>query len=120
MAKYTDGYVIPVPKNKVAQYRRIATKAGRIWMEHGALEYKECVAQDMKSPWSMSFLELVKPKKNETIVFSWIVFKSRKHRDQVNAKVMKDPRINEMCDPNNAPFDCKRMTYGGFDVMVDF
>jgi uncharacterized protein YbaA (DUF1428 family) len=120
MAHYTDGYVLPVPKNKLAEYRRIATKAGRLWKEYGALEYKECVAQDMKSPWSMSFPELVKPKKGEVVVFSWIVFKSRKHRDQVNGQVMKDPRLKTMMDPKSPPFDCKRMTYGGFDVIVDF
>lgn len=115
---YVDGFVVPVPKKKVEDYRRIARKAGRIWREHGALDYVECVADDVKPGKQTSFPQSVKLQKNETVVFAWIVFKSRVHRDRVNAKVFKDPRMEAMCDPGNMPFDAKRMFWGGFKVLV--
>ncbi len=119
MARYVDGFVLPVPKRNVDAYRRMARKAGRIWREHGALEFRECVAEDVKPGEVTSFPQSVNLKRGETVVFSWIVFKSRAHRDRVNAKVMKDPRITEMMEPDAMPFDAKRMVYGGFDVVID-
>jgi uncharacterized protein YbaA (DUF1428 family) len=115
---YVDGFVVPVPKRKVEDYRRIARKAGRIWREHGALDYVECVADDVKSGKLTSFPQSVKLKKGETVVFAWIVYKSRAQRDRVNARVFKDPRMEAMCDPGNMPFDAKRMFWGGFKVLV--
>ena len=115
---YVDGYVLPVPKKNLNIYRSIAQKAGKIWKEHGALEYRECVGEDLKAPWGVPFPKISKTKPGETVVFSWIVFKSRAHRDKVNAKVMKDKRLTEMMDTSKMPFDCKRMTYGGFKVLV--
>jgi len=117
--KDVDGYVMPVPKKNLPAYRRMAAKAGKVWREHGALEFRECVGEDLKTKKIKSFPSLVKPKPGETVVFSWIVFKSRAHRDAVNAKVMKDPRLAEMMDMKSMPFDPKRMAYGGFEVMVD-
>jgi uncharacterized protein YbaA (DUF1428 family) len=119
MAHYVDGFVLPVPKRNVDAYRRMARKAGKIWREHGALEYRECVADDVKKGKVTSFPQAVKLKPDETVVFSWIVFKSRTHRDRVNAKVMKDPRLAGMMDSKAMPFDAKRMVYGGFEVVVD-
>ena len=118
MALYTDGFVIPVPKKNIAAYRRIAAKACKIWMEHGALDYKECVGDDLKPKMVMPFPKGIQAKANETVVFSWITYKSRAHRDKVNAAVMKDPRLSALCDPKAMPFDCKRMLYGGFKVLV--
>jgi uncharacterized protein YbaA (DUF1428 family) len=117
--RYVDGYVVPVPKKKLAAYRSMAQKAGRIWRGHGALEFIECVADDVKPGKHTSFPQSVKLKSGETVVFSWIVFKSRAQRDRVNAKVMKDPRMAGMMDPKAMPFDAKRMFYGGFKVLVD-
>ena len=114
---YVDGFVIPVPKKKVQAYRRIALKAGKIWREHGALEVRECVGDDLAVKGMVPFSRRMKLKPGETVVFSWIVFKSRAHRDRVNAKVMKDPRLD--MDPKSMPFDVKRMLYGGFKVLVD-
>jgi uncharacterized protein YbaA (DUF1428 family) len=119
MARYVDGFVLPIPKRNLDAYRRQARKAGKIWREHGALEYRECVADDVKAGKITSFPQSVKRKRDETVVFSWIVFKSRAHRDRVNAKVMKDPRLADMMDPKAMPFDGKRMIYGGFSVLVD-
>jgi uncharacterized protein YbaA (DUF1428 family) len=116
---YVDGFILPVPKNKVDAYRRIARKAGKVWRDHGALEYHECVADDVKPGKTTSFPQSVKLKRGETVVFSWIVYRSRAHRDRVNAKVMKDPRLAEMMDPKGMPFDAKRMFWGGFKVIVD-
>ncbi|HKQ47234.1 MAG TPA: DUF1428 domain-containing protein [Phycisphaerae bacterium] len=116
---YVDGYVLPVPKKNLKAYVGIAKKAGKIWRDHGALEYRECVGEDLNVKFGMPFPKLVKPKTGETVVFSYIVFKSRAHRDKVNAKVMKDPRLMQMCDPKKMPFDCKRMVYGGFETLVD-
>ena len=115
---YVDGFVLAVPKKNLPAYRRMATAASRIWREHGALEYRECVGDDLKVKMGMPFPKLSKAKAGETVVFAWIVYKSRSHRDKVNAKVMKDPRILKMCDPKNTPFDVKRMSYGGFKVFV--
>src|SRR5687767_1160351 len=119
MARYVDGFVLPVPKKNAAKYRRIAQQAGRIWRDHGALEYRECIAEDVKPGKRTSFPQSVKLKPGEVVWFSWIVFRSRRHRDQVNAKVMADPRTAKMGGPEAMPFDAKRMIYGGFDVQVD-
>jgi uncharacterized protein YbaA (DUF1428 family) len=118
MARYVDGFVLPIPKKNVAAYRRMARKAGKIWREHGALEYRECIADDVKPGKWTSFPQSVKLKANEVVWFSWIVFASRKHRDRVNARVMKDPRLAGMMDPAKSPFDTRRMIYGGFRVAV--
>lgn len=117
--RYVDGFVLPVPRKNLAAYRRMARKAGKVWMDLGALEYRECVAEDVKPGKLTSFPQSVKLKRGETVVFAWIVFKSRAHRDRVNAKVMKDPRLADMMDPESAVFDTKRMIYGGFEVVVD-
>jgi uncharacterized protein YbaA (DUF1428 family) len=116
---YVDGFIVPVPKKNLAAYRRLARKAGKVWRDHGALEYKECVADDVKVGKRTSFPRSVKLKPKETVVFSWITYKSRAHRDRVNAKVMKDKRLRNMMDPNAMPFDAKRMIYGGFKVLLD-
>ena len=120
MPEYVDGYVLPVPKKNLAVYRRMAQKAGKIWREHGALEYRECVGEDLQTKFGMPFSKVVKGKAGETVVFAYVVFKSRAHRDQVNAKVMKDPRLEQMMKGKAMPFDAKRMAYGGFKVLVDF
>ena len=117
MARYVDGFVLAVPRRKLEAYRRVSKNAGKIWKSHGALEYVECAGDDLKTTMVRSFPSLVKPKTGETVVFSWIVYKSRAHRDRVNAKVMKDKRLN--LDPKAMPFDVKRMSYGGFTVLVD-
>ncbi len=116
--QYVDGFVIPLPKKNIAAYRAIAKKAGKVWRDHGALEVKECIAEDVKVGKHTSFPQSVKLKPGETVVFSWIVFKSRAHRDRVNAKVMKDPRLAKMMDPKKMPFDGKRLIYGGFETLV--
>jgi uncharacterized protein YbaA (DUF1428 family) len=118
VAQYVDGFVIPVPRKNAAAYRAIARKAGKIWREHGALAYFECMGDDVKPGKLTSFPQSVKLKPGEVVWFSWIVYKSRKHRDSVNAKVMKDPRLTGM-GPDKMPFDGKRMIYGGFKVQVD-
>ena len=117
--RYVDGFVLPVPKKKLQAYRRMALKAGKIWREHGALEFRECVADDVKPGKRTSFPQSVKLKRGETVLFSFIVYESRAHRDRVNARVMKDPRITGMGDIKDMPFDAKRMIYGGFKVRVD-
>jgi uncharacterized protein YbaA (DUF1428 family) len=116
---YVDGFVVPVPTKNLAAYRRMASLAGKVWREHGALEYIECLADDVKPGKYTSFPQSVKLKRGETVVFSWIVYKSRKDRDRINAKVMKDPRLAAMMNPKALPFDGKRMFWGGFKVMVD-
>jgi uncharacterized protein YbaA (DUF1428 family) len=118
MAEYVDGFVLPIPKKNIEAYRKLARKAGKIWKEHGALEYRECVGDDVPPGKTTSFQKSVKLKPNEVVWFSWIVYKSRKHRDAVNAKVLKDPRIARMGGPQDMPFDMKRMIYGGFRVAV--
>ena len=116
---YVDGFVLPVPTKNLAAYRRMARKAGRVWREYGALNYVECVADDVLPGKQTSFPQSVKLKRGETVVFSWIFYKSRAHRDRVNAKVMKDPRIAGMMDTKRMPFDGMRMFWGGFKVMLD-
>ncbi|HYC36105.1 MAG TPA: DUF1428 domain-containing protein [Usitatibacter sp.] len=116
---YVDGFVLSVPKKNTAAYALIARKAGKVWMEHGALEYRECVADDVDTRFGVAFPKLAKAKAGEVVFFSYIVFKSRAHRDRVNAKVMKDKRLNDMMNGKDMPFDVKRMSYGGFKVLVD-
>ena len=117
--RYVDGFVLPIPTKNLPAYRRMARKAGRIWREHGALEYRECAGDDFNVKQVVPFPRQMKIKRGETVVFAWIGYKSRAHRDRVNAKVMKDPRLAKMCAPNNMPFDCKRLVCGGFKVLVD-
>ena len=119
MAHYVDGFVLPVPKKNLAVYARIAKKASRIFRELGALEYKECAGDDLNVKMGLPFPRGIKSRPGETVVFSYIVYKSRAHRDAVNARVMKDPRIAALCDPKNMPFDCKRMLYGGFKIIAE-
>jgi len=116
---YVDGYVLPLPKKRLQLYRRMALKSAKIWREHGALEYRECVGEDLQVKWGVSFPRTIKVKPGETVVFAWVVFKSRAHRDRVNAKVMKDPRLAAMMDSKAMPCDTKRMVYGGFNVLVE-
>lgn len=118
MPRYVDGFVLPVPKKNLPAYRRLSMKAGKVWRDHGALEYRECVGDDFKVKMGVPFPRSARVKNGETVVFSWIVYKSRAHRDRVNAKVMKDPRLATMMDPKAMPFDVKRMTYGGFKELV--
>lgn len=115
---YVDGFVVPVPKQNLDKYREIATQCGKVWMEYGALQYRECVADDVKPGKLTSFPQSVDLKEDETVIFSWIVYQSRAHRDEVNEKVMKDPRVADM-PPDTMPFDARRMIYGGFEMMVD-
>ena len=115
---YVDGFVVPVPKKNVAAYKRMARKAGKVWREHGALEYHECMADDVKPGKWTSFPQSVKLRADEVVFFSWIVYKSRAERDRVVAKVMQDKRLASMMDPKSMPFDGKRMIYGGFKVAV--
>lgn len=115
---YVDGFVLPVPTANLAAYRRIAKKAGAVWKEYGALEYHECVADDIKPGKLTSFPQSVKLKAGETVVFAWIVYKSRKDRDRINAKVMADPRLASMMEGKDMPFDDKRMFWGGFKTIV--
>ena len=114
---YVDGFVLPLPKKNLAAYRRISRAAGKVWREHGALEYLECAGDDLSHKGVVPFTKIMKLKPGETVIFAFIVFKSRAHRDRVNAKVMKDPRLANM--PKTMPFDVKRMVYGGFKVVVD-
>lgn len=114
---YVDGFVVPVPKKNIDAYRRMSRKAGKIWIEHGALDYKECVGDDLNIEGVLSFMKGTKVKSGETIVFAFITYKSRAHRDRVNRKVMADPRMAE--PPKDIPFDVKRMMYGGFKAVVD-
>lgn len=115
---YVDGYVLPVPKDKMQAYRRLAKQAAEIWREHGALEYRECVGDDLEVKDLVAFPKGIGALPNETVIFAWVVFKSKAHRDRVNAKVMKDPRLADL-DPETMPFDCKRMLYGGFKTLVE-
>jgi uncharacterized protein YbaA (DUF1428 family) len=119
MARYVDGFLLPVPKKNVEAYRRMAQKAGKVWRDHGALEYRECVGDDVRAKGAVPFKRGVKLKPGEKVFFSWIVYKSRAHRDRVNAKVMQDPRIQSMMEGKAMPFDVKRMAYGGFKVLVE-
>ena len=117
--RYVDGYVIPIPKKNVAGYLRVARKAAKIWREHGALEYRESIGDDLDVKWGMPFPKAAKAKTGETVVFAWIVYKSKAHRDRVNALVMKDERLAGMMKESEMPFDVKRMVYGGFKIMVE-
>jgi uncharacterized protein YbaA (DUF1428 family) len=117
MALYVDGFVAPVPRRKVAAYRRIARKASKVWRDHGALEYRECVGDDLHPKGAYPFTRLARCKPGETVVFAYIVYRSRAHRDRVNAKVMKDKRLAGMTEAD-VPFDVRRMAYGGFRVFV--
>ena len=116
-AQYVDGFVLSVPKNRLAAYKRIATKASEVWREHGAIDYFECVGNDLKVPVGVPFNRIAKTKANEVVVFAWITYKSKAHRNQVNKKVMQDPRLAAMMG-KEMPFDHKRMSYGGFKVLV--
>ena len=116
---YVDGFVLPIPKKNRAAYIKMARTAGKVWREHGALDYKECIANDVKPGKWTSFPQSVKLKKNEVVWFSYIVYKNRKHRDRVLKKAMSDKRLAGMSDPKKLPFDGKRMIYGGFEVVVD-
>jgi uncharacterized protein YbaA (DUF1428 family) len=117
MAKYADGFLIAIPKKKVAQYKKMAALGAKVWMKCGAVAYFECIGEDLNTKMGVPFPKILKTKAGETVVFSWIVYKSRTHRDKVNAKVMKDPMMNSF-DPKDMPFDMKRMCYGGFEVLV--
>jgi uncharacterized protein YbaA (DUF1428 family) len=117
--RYVDGFIVAVPKKNLAAYKKIATKAGKIWKEYGALEYVEAVAEDVKPGKLTSFPQSVKLKPGETVIFSWIVYKSRADRDRIMKKVMSDPRLAKMMDPKDMPFDGKRMIYGGFETIVE-
>ena len=115
---YVDGFVLPLPKDKIEDYKKIAESAGKVWLDHGALEYRECVLQDAECHDMTPFPKLAGTTDGETVVFAYITYKSREHRDEVNKKVMADERIK--CDPENMPFDHRRMAYGGFEVIVDY
>ena len=116
---YVDGFILPLPKSNIEQYRAVATRCGEIWREHGALQFRECIAEDVKPGKLTSFPQAVNLEEGETVIFSWIVYESREQRDEVNDKVMKDPRMAELMKPEAMPFDGKRMVYGGFDLLVD-
>ena len=116
---YVDGFVVPVPSKNLAAYKKMSRLMGKVWREYGALEFRECVADDVKPGKHTSFPQSVKLKPGEVVVFSWIVYKSRKQRDSINAKAWKDPRLAAMEDPKSMPFDGKRMFWGGFKVMID-
>jgi uncharacterized protein YbaA (DUF1428 family) len=119
MPHYVDGFVVPVPKKSLAAYRSLARRAGKIWVEHGALEYRECAADDVKPGKLTSFPQAVQLRDDEVVVFSWIVYKTRAQRDRINAQVMADPRLADMMDPKKLPFDGKRMFWGGFKTIVE-
>lgn len=116
---YVDGFVLPVPESKLDEYRKIAAKAGEVWREHGAVQYVEAVGDDLEVKEMLPFPRLAGIEEGETVVFAWILFESREHRDEVNKKVMEDPRIKNMCGNSEMPFDCKRMAYGGFKAIVE-
>lgn len=116
---YVDGFLLVVPARKLAAYRRMSAKAGKVWKEYGALEYRECVHDHLIQKDGATFQKRVKAKRGEVVVFSWIVYKSRAHRDKILPKIMQDKRLANMADPKDMPFDMKRMSYGGFKVIVD-
>lgn len=118
MGRYIDGFVIPVPKDRIEDYRRVAEKAALVWKEYGALDYWECVGDDLAVQDMVSFSQLAQAGPDETVVFAWVVFESREQRDRANEKIMADPRLKEMMDPNKPIFDYKRMAYGGFRELV--
>ena len=116
MSYYVDGFVLPVPKDKIEEYRKMAETAAEVWMDHGALAYRECVGDDLVPSFGLPFTKLANTNPDETVVFAWIMYPSREDRDRINASVMADPRLQ--CDPANMPFDCQRMAYGGFKTLV--
>ena len=118
MPRYVDGFVIPIPRKNIAAYRRMATLASRVWMDHGALEYFECVGEDLAVPFGKPFTKQIRLARGETVIFAWIVFPSKARRNRINAAVMKDPRLAGM-DMKKMPFDVRKMVYGGFDVLVE-
>jgi uncharacterized protein YbaA (DUF1428 family) len=118
MAQYVDGFVLPIAKDKLSDYRRLATKAGRIWKEHGALAYFECAGDDMKADSMIPFPKMAKAKEDEVVIFAWAVFKSKAHRDKANAAIMKDQRVAAMCEESKGIVNCKRMAYGGFKSLL--
>lgn len=120
MERYVDGFLIPIPKDKVNQYREIAQKAGKVWKEYGALEYYECIGDDLDIEGIVSFKQAADTSVDETVVFSWIVYESKEQRDRINEKVMDDPRIKEMMESGPELFDYSRMAYGGFKTLVRF
>jgi uncharacterized protein YbaA (DUF1428 family) len=117
--RYVDGYVLPVPKKNIEKYRNMSRKAGKVWREHGALEYRESAGDDINVKGIGRFKDIMKLKPGETVVFAWITYKSRAHRDKINKKVMEDPRLKSMMDLKDMPFDIKRMVFGGFKIIVD-
>ena len=117
--RYVDGFVLPLPKKNIKAYRRMAQLGSKVWRAHGALEYRECVGEDLQVKFGVPFPKQMKIKRGETVVLAWIVYKSRAHRDLVNDRVMKDPRLAKMMVGKPMPFDCSRMVYGGFDVLVE-
>lgn len=118
MPRYIDGFVLPIKKDRVEDYRKLSEKASEVWKDHGALDYWECVGDDLDVPEMLTFLKLAGAAEDETVVFAWAMFESREHRDACNAKIMADPRLDGMHDPNNMPFDMKRMAFGGFKELV--
>ncbi len=118
MGRYIDGFVIPVPKDRIEDYRRMAEKAALVWKEYGALDYWECVGDDLGGPGMVSFPQLAQAGPDETVVFAWVVFESREHRDRANEKIMADPRLSGLMDPDRPIFDSRRMAYGGFRELV--
>lgn len=118
MSHYVDGFVLPLPKDKVEEYRAIAEKASKVWLEYGALEYRECVGDDLNIEGVVPFPKIANAGESETVVFAYIVYNSKEHRDEVNAKVMADPRLSEMGSPESMPFDCAKMAMGGFKTVV--
>jgi uncharacterized protein YbaA (DUF1428 family) len=118
MSNYIDGFVLCIPTDKLTEYTALATQAGAIWREHGALEYHECAADDMNAHDMVSFTDMAKARPDEIVIFSWAVFRSREHRDEANAKIMADPRLAEICPGTAKIFDYKRMAFGGFKSIV--
>jgi alkaline phosphatase len=116
---YVDGFLLPLPKAKIVEYKKMSKKASKIWMKHGALEYRECVGDDLTPPWALAFPKLMKLKDDEAVIFAWIVYKSKAHRDRVNKKVMSDPQMNADMEGKQMPFDVKKMAYGGFKTIVE-
>ena len=116
--EYVDGFVLAIPRRKLAAYQKVAKRAGRIWKEYGALQYRECVGDDLKASFGIPFPKLIKQKPGELVVFSWITYRSKAQRNRIMKKVMEDPRLSDMMDPANMPFDMKRMAYGGFSTIV--
>lgn len=118
-ARYADGFLVPIQTKKLAAYQKVASKTAKLWKEYGAIDYKECVGDDLKNQGVASFLTQMKAKKGETIIFAWITYRSKKHRDSVNKKIITDPRLDAMVANTGPLFDSKRMVYGGFNIMVD-